>query len=356
MAREKLSREERAARAAAKVAAAQEVLEAEVAAIQSGEDWKRFLELQAKLHAYSPSNVALIYAQHAAAFAEGRVTAIEPGYVAGFTTWRALGRSVNKGQHGYAVLAPLRRVERIAVAPDGRARPLANGETAEAGETEQARQKIRGFKVEYVFCEAQTSGDPLPTPPQPQLLEGEAPRGLGQAVLEMIEARGYQVDTVPDAGHLQGANGRTIFESKQVLIRSDMDDAAMVKTLIHEAAHTLLHENPPGVYLPRSRKEVEAESVAFVVAAAHGMRTSDYSFPYVSAWSSQSTNPAREIAATQARVAQASKAILAASPAEHLCGGRVPGVDAAVDAYRQAGHRSEQDPGPAAPAVSVGVA
>jgi antirestriction protein ArdC len=356
MATEKLSREDRAARAAAKVTAAQEVLEAEVAAIQSGEDWKRFLELQAKLHAYSPSNVALIYAQHTAAYADGKVNTPEPGYVAGFATWRALGRNVNKGQHGYAVLAPLRRVERIAVDSDGRARPLANGETAEAGETEQARPKIRGFKVEYVFCEAQTSGDPLPTPPRPQLLEGEAPRGLGQAVLEMIEARGYRVDTVPDAGHLQGANGRTIFDSKRVLIRSDMDDAAMVKTLIHEAAHTLLPENPPGVYLPRSRKEVEAESVAFVVAAAHGMRTSEYSFPYVSAWSSQSKDPAREIAATQARVAQAAKAILTTSPAEHSCGGRVPGVDAAVEAYRQPRQGPEQDPGQAAQAVSVGVA
>jgi hypothetical protein len=117
-----------------------------------------------------------------------------------------------------------------------------------------------------------------------------------------------------------------------------------------------LHENPPGVYLPRSRKEVEAESVAFVVAAAHGMRTSEYSFPYVSAWSSQSTNPTREVAATQARVAQASKAILAASPAEHSSGGRVPGVAAAVEAYRQTGQGAEHDPAPAAQAVSLGVA
>lgn len=95
MAAAKLSREERAARTAAKVAAALEVLEVEVAAIQSGEDWKRFLELQAKLHAYSPSNVALIYAQHTAAYADGKVNTLEPGYVAGFTTWKAL-----VGRHG----------------------------------------------------------------------------------------------------------------------------------------------------------------------------------------------------------------------------------------------------------------
>jgi hypothetical protein len=58
-----------------------------------------------------------------------------------------------------------------------------------------------------------------------------------------------------------------------VLVRSDMDEAAMVKTLIHGAAHVLLHTSPPGTYLRRAVKEVEAESVAYVVASAHGMST-----------------------------------------------------------------------------------
>ena len=40
-------------------------------------------------------------------------------------------------------------------------------------------------------------------------------------------------------------------------------------------------------------KEVEAESVAFVVAAAHGMPTDEYTFPYVAGWAASSANPAR---------------------------------------------------------------
>ena len=58
----------------------------------------------------------------------------------------------------------------------------------------------------------------------------------------------------------------------------------MVKTLIHEAAHVLLHQTPPAPHLPRAMKEVEAESVAYVVASVHGMATDDYSFPYVAGW------------------------------------------------------------------------
>lgn len=99
-----------------------------------------------------------------------------------------------------------------------------------------------------------------------------------------------------------------------------------------EAAHVLLHEEPPGSLIPRARKEVEAESVAFVVAAAHGMATDGYSFPYVAGWAGD--NPAKAIAQTQARVSKAAKAILEVSPALVVSGGRVPGVENAVEAAR----------------------
>ncbi len=92
---------------------------------------------------------------------------------------------------------------------------------------------------------------------------------------------------------------------------------------------------PPGFYLPRPLKEVEAESVAFVVAAAHGMPTDDYTFPYVAGWAA-GDDPVKAIQATQARVGRAAKSIIEASPAPHVPGGKVPGATAAVEAARQA--------------------
>jgi hypothetical protein len=333
MAKTKMSKQEWQEHLTAKVTAAQEVLAREIAAIQSGDDWRRFLDLQSKLHAYSANNVMLVWSQHIRAFAEGRVPTPEPTYVAGFRTWQALGRNVEKGQHGYAVLAPVRYKVREAVDAGGNRRRLGRDDRPREGEQENSRQAVRGFTIEHVFDASQTYGEPLPVPPSPQLLEGEAPKGLGEAVMRMLEADGWTVDTVPDATYIQGANGITVYSTRTVRVRADMDDAAMVKTLIHEAAHVLLHDGPPGNFLPRHRKEVEAESVAYVVAAAHGMATDDYTFPYVAGWAG--TDPTKAVTDTQSRVAHAAKAILEISPSIHTPGGKVPGADLAVTAARK---------------------
>lgn len=329
--------------AAARVAAAQEVLAAEVAALVTGDDWRRFLDFQAKLHDYSPNNVMLIFAQHAKAFEEGRVPDPTPTYIAGFNTWRALERQVDRGQHGYAILAPMRANRREARDREGSVRVLHRNDRLNAGETEIRTPMLRGFTVETVFDVSQTSGKALPDAPRPRLLEGEAPHGLGAAVLELIEANGFSVDTVADAAHLQGANGRTSWTGKTVAVRADMDDAAMVKTLIHEAAHVLLHQHPPASFLSRALKEVEAESVAYVVAAVHGMPTDDYSFPYVAGWAGDGADKA--IRETQARVNRASRIIIGVSAAEHEVGSKPPGTDLAVAAQRQI----EAEPGPREP-------
>jgi hypothetical protein len=212
---------------------------------------------------------------------------------------------------------------------------------------------LRGFKVEYVFDASQTYGADLPVSPSPRLLEGQAPVGLCEAVRQLIAERGFRVQTVPDAAELHGANGQTRWDTRTVVVRSDMDDAAVVKTMIHDllTAHVLLHEGPPGGYLPRPLKEVEAESVAFVVAAVHGMATEDYSFPYVASWAGEQVT--RAVSETQARVGTAAKAIIAVSPAEHGRGGRIPSLDAAITIGRTKGRPLSLEAAEASPGGGV---
>jgi len=344
-------------RGAAKLAAARERLAVEVAALRSGEDWRRFLDFQAKLHVYSASSSTLIAAQHAEAFERGLVGSVDPGYAAGFVTWRAFGRSVGRGQHGCMILASCRVDRRVAIDSDGNARRLGRGEMPGEWGWVESRRVVSGFRVEHVFSVQQTSGVVLPARPRPRLLAGEAPRGLGAVVLELIASYGFGVDTVVDADAIGGANGVTRWDTRSVVVRADMVDAAMVKTLIHEAGHVLGHGEAPGRLLPRPLEEVEAESVAFVVASVDGMATDGYSFSYVAAWVGE--DGPRAVAATQARVAQVARTIIDASPAPRVAGGRPPGADAAIVAARTANapsgrRRSPSAPGPAAEPVGVG--
>jgi hypothetical protein len=321
MVRQTLTREEAAAARSARIEAAQAVLDDAVAGIRSGEDWKRFLDLQSRLHGYSANNVMLVCAQHLALFEQAKVATPLPSYIASYNKWQELGRQVEKGQTGLAVIAPMRGTKREAVDGEGNIRPLSKGEATVAGEREVKSSFMRGFTVEKVFADTQTTGDPLPEPVTPKLLRGDAPRGLGEAIMKLIEDRGFTVTTVPSKAFIQGANGITRWDTRQVQVRDDMDDAAMVKTLIHEAAHVVLHD-PTSRDRPahRGHLEVEAESVAFIVARVHGMETDDYSFAYVAGWAGE--DHAKVLAKTAQRVAACAKELIAASPAEHSTDGR----------------------------------
>lgn len=320
-----------------RVALAQARIEAAVASIQSGSKWRSYLKLQSSLHAYSANNVWLICSQHAVAFEQGLVGTAWPTYVAGFNTWKALGRSVVKGQHGYQILAPNRRAARVATDTAGHARMLGADETPAAGESLETRRVLKGFRIEHVFAAEQTSGDALPEPPIPILLDGQAPDGLWDNIVDQIRNRGYAVRLVAAAEAIGGANGRTTWNPRLVEVRSDMDEAARTKTLIHELGHVLLHD--PAAFegksqLTRDLKEVEAESVAFIVADAHGMATDGYTFPYVSTWAGE--DGSKGVRATASRVASAAQSIIEASTATHGNGGRAPGVEAALKARRNA--------------------
>ena len=329
----KLTKEQYRELAAEKVAAAEAVLRDEVAGLVTGEDWRRFLDHQAKFHDLDAHNVLLVVAQHRSAYEQGRVPDPAPSYVAGFDTWKALGRHVERGQHGYTTLAPRRATRWDPLGALARPQAVRGGERPDAGETEAQAPARREARPETVFALSQTAGREVVEPARPTLSPGDAPPGLGEAVQHLIEARGWKVTAVPDATWVDGADSRTYYGGRFINVRADLDDAAMVKTLIHQAAHVLVHGGPPGRYLPQAVKEVEADSVAYVVAAAHAMPTDRYRFPEVAGWAGEKAD--KTVRETQARISRAAQAIIAASPAEHEPGSKPPGADLALAAMRQ---------------------
>jgi hypothetical protein len=268
----------------AKLEQLHERLTAAVDLLVSGEDWKRALEFAARFRARSFRNTLLILAQHLDAYEQGRVASPEPSYVAGYKQWQSLGRQVERGQAGYVIFAPVTgRFASSNPADSESWRRLGRFEKPKPGEV--VRSRMVGAKPAYVWDVSQTSGDPVPERPAPTLLEGEAPDGLWAGLASLVEAEGFTVTRVADEREIRGANGVTDYTNRTVAVRSNMDDAAQVKTLAHELAHVKLHgpDNPDATG-HRGIGEVEAESVALMIGAAHGMDTTAYTIPYISGW------------------------------------------------------------------------
>ncbi|WP_307854150.1 hypothetical protein [Nocardioides palaemonis] len=184
----------------------------------------------------------------------------------------------------------------------------------------------------------QTAGDPIPEPPTPQILRGQAPDGLWDGLADQITANGYDLRLVSSAAAIGGANGLTDFISREVSIRVDMDDAAQVKTLAHELGHVLLHAPPADALmtetganaeLHRGTAEVEAESVALMIAAGHGLDTTSYTVPYVATWATTvpSKEPAEVTQATAERVRRTALGILEQLNTTQTPDGKPPGLD-----------------------------
>jgi hypothetical protein len=195
-----------------------------------------------------------------------------------------------------------------------------------------------GVKPTYVWDISQTIGDPVPELPRPALLQGQAPAGLWDGLADQITARGFELRLVSSATSIGGANGLTDFLARDVSIRVDMDDAAQVKTLAHELGHVLLHAPREDVLstdaaadatLHRGVAEVEAESVALMVAAAHGLDTSTYTVPYVSAWAASvpGKSPVEVVQSTAERVRGTALGILDQLDTQMVGDGSPPGLD-----------------------------
>ncbi len=92
-----------------------------------------------------------------------------------------------------------------------------------------------------------------------------------------------------------------------VRVRADVDDAPAVKVLAHELGHLECGhvKDLPTYATCRGRCEVETESVAYVVSAAHGLDASGYTFAYVAGWAGPDLSLVRQAAETVTKAAGA---------------------------------------------------
>ncbi|GAA5531386.1 ArdC family protein [Herpetosiphon gulosus] len=217
-----------------------------VQAILDSDTFKTVLAANAKFHAYSVNNAMLIWFQNPAA-----------ERVAGFHTWKKLGRTVKKGEKGIMIYAP-----RVASKIDA-----ATGD----------EQTHIYFGIEHVFDISQTEGEDIPTLDCPLLTEDRG-HDLYDRLVVYATREGLTVSS--DNQHAMGeAMGYYSAASTLIWIRP-VAKAQMLKTLIHEFAHHLTDGKHT-----REAHETIAEGVAFQVCTCIGIDSGERSFPYIAGWS-----------------------------------------------------------------------
>lgn len=240
----------------------------------NGENFRNFLKVQSQFHNYSFNNAMLIYMQNPNATR-----------VAGFETWKKLGRFVQKGEKGIQIIRP-EKYDFTKDVPDIdkiTKKPVIDPVT---GKEKLVPQKITGirFVPAYVFDVSQTAGKELPE--ICRLLQGENINS------DMIIRGIQQVSEIPIRFQEIDGSARGYYQrghDEHIAIKSDMSLDQSAKTLIHEFAHSKLHKDEPFSSMERALKEFEAESVAFIVSDRFGVDTSEYSFDYLASWTKNMT-------------------------------------------------------------------
>uniref|UniRef100_UPI003750D1E3 hypothetical protein n=1 Tax=Ilumatobacter sp. TaxID=1967498 RepID=UPI003750D1E3 len=242
-------------------------LQEKLASMASSDDWIKYLSAARTFHRYSPQNQMLLALQGA------------QGNVAGYRTWQRIPSvdggtcQVAKGESGLRILAPMK----------GSAKTI-----DETTGDEVTKYFLRGFRIVKVFHQGQlvASPDLGQDAVTPILLTGENRwQDVFSAVKDHLEDAGYDVGFQTPTP-TESWNGYTDYNAAKVRISSTLEGPQQVKTLLHEWAHVQLDHHERGLGgLTRDMREVEAESVAYLLGQTIGLDSQGYSVPYITGWS-----------------------------------------------------------------------
>lgn len=269
--RRTLSPEERAERLSA---ARQQLLDG-IDALMTADGWAQLINSRAWLRRYSLNNVLMILQQCSDA------TDVRP-----LSEWKRAGYGfMRKGTHKIKIWKPcFRTTDDTGRGDDPTAEATTSPSVSPSGEDETpGKTLLSGFMLVPVVDISQLQGVPPPAQldiPTPIALSGDAPAGLWDGIAAQITAQHYTLER----GDCGGAYGRTIYGDRRVVIRDDIEPAQAAKTATHELAHILCEHEARHFDAPRAMREVEAESVACIVASVCGLDTLAYSVPYVAGW------------------------------------------------------------------------
>ncbi|MCY7220938.1 PBECR4 domain-containing protein [Streptococcus cristatus] len=233
------------------------------------DQFKSFLDTMSKFHNYSLNNIHLLKMQNP------NVT-----QVASFNKWKTdFDRTVKKGAKALKIWVPYQVKTKI---PENQKE--LNFSPSE-NEMDQKEITVTRFKLGNVFDVSQTEGKELP----------KAIHELTGSVKDYEDlyraAKAVSMDNqVPisfEEIKRESTNGYYSPDENRIVISKKLKgEEHILKTIFHEMAHADLHKGTNAQYGDDQyrKQELQAESVAYVVASHFGFDTSSYSFGYLAIW------------------------------------------------------------------------
>lgn len=263
--------------------------------LMTSEKYLDFLNTMAERPRYSFNNTVLVYLQKP-----------DATFLAGYGKFReTYGHQVIQGEKGIKIFAPIIRKKKI---------NLLEGEIEKSKDNKEEKEEetIVGFRMVKIFDISQTrpimekteEGNEIPCKKAQKLIDSlsylkmvnlwaedeEFQEELLAAAKDMIDIPVKEEELSPDLG------GYFRFQDKDnlhIVLNNKFGITSRFTTLLHEWTHYHLH-NPfkketewITEKFKKQDKEIQAESVAYIVAKHFGIDSSPESFKYVASWSKE---------------------------------------------------------------------
>lgn len=233
------------------------------------EQFKSFLDTMSKFHNYSLNNIHLLKMQNP-----------NVSQVASFNKWKTdFDRTVKKGSKALKIWVPYQVKTSI---------PVHQKEldfTPAENEMEHKEIIVTRFKLGNVFDVSQTEGKELPKAINELTGDVKDYEDLYRAAKAV--SMDNQVPISFEEIKRESTNGYYSPDENRIVISKGLKGQEQIlKTIFHEMAHADLHRGSNAQYGDDQyrKQELQAESVAYVVANHFGFDTSSYSFGYLAIW------------------------------------------------------------------------
>ena len=233
------------------------------------EQFKSFLDTMSKFHNYSLNNIHLLKMQNP-----------NVSRVASFNKWKAdFDRTVKKGSKALKIWVPYQVKTKIS------ANQNELSFSPSENEMEEKEVTVTRFKLGNVFDVSQTEGKELPKAINELTGDVKDYEDLYRAAKAV--SMDNQIPISFEEIKRESTNGYYSPDENRIVISKGLKGQEQIlKTIFHEMAHADLHRGSNAQYGDDQyrKQELQAESVAYVVANHFGFDTSSYSFGYLAIW------------------------------------------------------------------------